>query len=532
MAQFLTDFSEYTTGIQPGDWTERWETLDGTSIVTDDTAMVGDKKLRQTVVGNNYYVLSWGDVGSVADVEGLVRFIPGSDVDSICRVLLRGSGFTSTRTAYFGYLHVNSNFIGLQKYVNGVSTSLGTAAMTLAVDTAYLMRIRANGTDVKLKVWADGSSEPASWDIEVTDSSVTSGWAGVGQYGTSTQDIDWVSFATAGDTAEFPPVPSADPPSGEITITGSVLAVGTAPGSGALTATPGTPIPGTALSVSPASGEIVINGSTPVPIGASSAFPYTVQMRITGQTPTVFVPSIADLVVSLPPLSSLFEAKGLNASLQVTLPAIAFVGETSAPGWLAVTLPPVSVLLGGGSSLVVDLPMPEVLLTGAVGSIGSLHVEMPSLAFSAGAGSALSLDLPPLESLFTGTVGTAGSLHVSLPPFAALFAGTVENKGELVINLPGLQSLFTATQQNLGSLHVDLPPLAALFSGFAGEPASLQVTLPALEALFTAYEDLTGQLVIVLPALQALFEASQTGRFDTATPTQLDGVILCYRRPV
>ena len=325
---------------------------------------------------------------------------------------------------------------------------------------------------------------------------------------------------------------SPTPPTGTLTITGNTPATGIPIASGELALVGGTPVPGLAIPVAPGSGSLAITGSTPVPISTASVFPATVQVRITGQSPTILVPSVAGLVVSLPPLTSLFEAKGLNASLQVTLPAITFVGETSAPGWLAVTLPPISVLLGGGNSLVVDLPMPEVLLTGAVGSIGSLHVELPSLAFSAGAGSALALDLPPLESLFTGTVGTAGSLHVSLPPFAALFAGRVENKGELVINLPGLQSLFTASQQNLGALHVDLPPLAALFSGSAGETASLQVTLPALEALFTAYEDLTGQMVIVLPALQALFEASQTGRFDTATALQLDGVILRYRRPV
>ena len=528
MAEFFTDFSEYTTGAQPSDWTERWETGDGSSVVTADAAMHGGKKLRQASSSTGYYAASWDAIGTSDDVEGLVRFIPRSNVDHVCRIMLRGTGTTATRTAYFGYFHVLSDTIGIQKYVSATSTSLGTVAATFVIDTPYLMRFRVNGTAIKIKVWAESGSEPATWDIEATDSAIAAGgWVGVGRYGVATQDVDWVAFTTSGETATFPVFPET----GSVGVTGGdAPATGAAPATADVTLTTDAPVPGTAVPVAPTSGEITITGGTPVPSIDTSVRPFTCQVRITGQTPVISWGS--SLVVTLPPLTSLFEAKGLNASLQVTLPAITFVGETSAPGWLAITLPPVSVLLGGGNSLVVDLPMPEVLLTGAVGSIGSLHVDLPSLAFSAGAGSALALDLPPLESLFTGTVGTAGSLHVNLPPFAALFAGMVENKGELVINLPGLQSLFTASQQNLGALHVDLPPLAALFTGYTGETASLQVTLPALEALFTAYEDLTGQLVIVLPALQALFEASQTGRFDTATALQLDGVILRYRRPV
>ena len=365
----------------------------------------------------------------------------------------------------------------------------------------------------------DYNRAPSAFDIEWSDDD--SIWESVGSFTHSWADATPQVFAWS---------PVITPATANIVITESVPAIGVAATSVDLEITGGTPAPGVAFPVAPGSGSITITGGTSVPSVDTSVRPLTVQMRITVQVP---VPSWgSSLSVTLPPLSALFNARGLNASLQVTLPAITFVGETSAPGWLAVTLPPISVLLGGGNSLVVDLPMPEVLLNGAVGSIGSLHVDLPSLAFSAAAGSALALDLPPLESLFSGTVGTAGSLHVNLPPFAALFAGRVENKGELVINLPGLQSLFTATQQNLGSLHVDLPPLAALFSGYAGETASLQVTLPALEALFTSYENLTGQMVVVLPALQALFEAAQSGRFDTATALQLDGVILRYRRPV
>lgn len=47
MAQYSTDFSEYTTGSKPSDWTERVN-ASGNYVVQADSGAVGGKVLRLT----------------------------------------------------------------------------------------------------------------------------------------------------------------------------------------------------------------------------------------------------------------------------------------------------------------------------------------------------------------------------------------------------------------------------------------------------------------------------------------------------
>jgi len=253
--------------------------------------MLGGKKLRQLSAVSGYYLLSWNSLDASTDVEALVKFIPDTDADHLCRVFVRASGLTAARTGYFAFLHPLGDVIGIQKYVSATSTTISSIAKTITVGTAYLARFRVNGSDLKLKVWADGDSEPASWDIETTDTAISAaGWAGLGKYSISTQYIDWVAFSTAGETASLPPN-SIEPPSGALTLAGSFPATGAAPSTKALAITAGTPVATTGVAVYPSSGELAITTGTPTtPL---TVMPTSGQMRITGQVP---VPDVYGLI--------------------------------------------------------------------------------------------------------------------------------------------------------------------------------------------------------------------------------------------
>lgn len=60
------------------------------------------------------------------------------------------------------------------------STDLDTFPFTFAADTWYWCRFGIVGSALKARVWADGGSEPAAWDSEVTDTTHATAGSGCG----------------------------------------------------------------------------------------------------------------------------------------------------------------------------------------------------------------------------------------------------------------------------------------------------------------------------------------------------------------
>lgn len=92
-----------------------------------------------------------------------------SQIGAECRY----TNVSGTVTAYRAYL--SGSTLTLDKRVSGTVTSLGTASFTTAINTKYRIRVVATGTTIEARCWASSSSEPSSWQISVTDSSIASG---------------------------------------------------------------------------------------------------------------------------------------------------------------------------------------------------------------------------------------------------------------------------------------------------------------------------------------------------------------------
>jgi hypothetical protein len=67
----------------------------------------------------------------------------------------------------------------IQKKVNGVTTILATTPFTATAGAAFTIHFRAVGQTLTANAWAATSSEPAGWMVTATDTTFTSGYAGM-----------------------------------------------------------------------------------------------------------------------------------------------------------------------------------------------------------------------------------------------------------------------------------------------------------------------------------------------------------------
>jgi RHS repeat-associated protein len=168
--------------------------------------------------------------GTATDSEGLVRFSTSNPGSEDCRIVLRLDG---TATDYYmaGW-HAEGSDLDIFKHDGSGFTSLAATTTDVLPDTAYWIRFRAEGTTLSARIWEDGTAEPTSWTVQVTDSSISGpGRAGIRAWAGSTTgwNIDHFAFgsldegsptATPTDTATATATPTTSPTA---TATGTAL---------------------------------------------------------------------------------------------------------------------------------------------------------------------------------------------------------------------------------------------------------------------------------------------------------------------
>lgn len=207
-AQYSTDFSSYTVGSAPSDWTARWETLNST-WVTATGGVISAKKLSgsQSLAARYYY--TWDKVPTNSpDVETLVlgQSQANGTSASAARTCVRGSGSAGNETAYCASL-LGGTSLSIFKYVNAAgATFLGTYAFPWNASTRYYVRFKVSGSTLTARAWAYGGTEPGSVQITASDSSITApGWTGIGAMNNlDSPSYDWFSAGTGGAAAPSP----------------------------------------------------------------------------------------------------------------------------------------------------------------------------------------------------------------------------------------------------------------------------------------------------------------------------------------
>jgi len=100
---------------------------------------------------------------------------------------------------------IDGTHVMVIKRVNGVTTTLGTMPFQAQDGVLYSLRFRTIGAMLFARVWLAASVEPQNWILNVTDTTLTTGQAGIRVVVQNTTVVNIASFsvlpATMGNTA-------------------------------------------------------------------------------------------------------------------------------------------------------------------------------------------------------------------------------------------------------------------------------------------------------------------------------------------
>jgi hypothetical protein len=167
---FSNDFASATTGLTAA--TGTWGVSGG---VLQNTASSGGGAWVDRVILTN--TTTYTDFILVAKVKK-----PSFNTQVIFR-----SG--TTNGSGYGIQLRDTDVFRLESW--GASNLQQATPITWSTGTWYWVKIRVSGTNTKARVWADGGSEPSTWDIDYTGSEFSSGGIGFsGENTTGTCEYD------------------------------------------------------------------------------------------------------------------------------------------------------------------------------------------------------------------------------------------------------------------------------------------------------------------------------------------------------
>ncbi|KAE8546131.1 hypothetical protein [Marinobacter nauticus] len=208
MSVYATDFSEYTVGAQPSDWTLRFAADFSWQVQADATGTGG--KILKAIAGaaNSRNGLSWDVVDGDPDVVDAqvfyrIRYPSGpANGSSELLAMTRGKGTTSA-TAY-RHGRRDDEFL-LSRYLNGNYTGFGNTFSSAPRDVWLNVLVTVRGTTHTVKSWPDGDPEPGTPQLTETNSDITlEGWVGLFKFLAGEVDIDYVGVGTGLDDAPRP----------------------------------------------------------------------------------------------------------------------------------------------------------------------------------------------------------------------------------------------------------------------------------------------------------------------------------------
>lgn len=189
-----TGYSEYTVGSAPTAW-QTSPSGDATIEVKADAALIGGQWLNTRGGGGTTpKVAAWDEPGTPADVEVLVKLRENG-----CGAAVR---IGDENNNYHVYLPVGFT-PRLRKRVGSSYTQLANlGGNDVAADTWYWARFRCIGTQLQARVWIDGDPEPTTWQADVADSDLASGYVGVFTHDDlADAGADYFSYGLDGDSA-------------------------------------------------------------------------------------------------------------------------------------------------------------------------------------------------------------------------------------------------------------------------------------------------------------------------------------------
>ncbi len=120
---------------------------------------------------------------SARDVDTRVRIATdklAAGASPFAYLAVRGVSATSEYRAFLRFNPNRSLQVRATKLINNVETQLGTLTtvpgVTHTANSYVWLRLQASGTNpttLRVKAWADGQAEPATWLVQVTDTTLS-----------------------------------------------------------------------------------------------------------------------------------------------------------------------------------------------------------------------------------------------------------------------------------------------------------------------------------------------------------------------
>lgn len=189
--RYFMNFAQVPTGQAPAGWTPTWA----------GTAWVSDGEAVQPEASNSAYTALYrAEYGDIADGEIVTRAVTSTGTAWPVVVVARGQAGASGYVASF-----DGSGLRLYRLTGGLETYLGAASGSGA-GVWHWIRLRVIGNTLRCRIWADGSPEPSTWDIEATDNTYTSGFYGIGAQGNRNGRFAMVGIGTNGEAAPTEPI--------------------------------------------------------------------------------------------------------------------------------------------------------------------------------------------------------------------------------------------------------------------------------------------------------------------------------------
>ena len=208
MGIYYTDFNAYPSNAQPADWTKRWQTNSVHEVRGTDP----NKYLYQEEPGTQFLhvALTWDAIGTATetDITVKMRAVDLGDPkyrDDAAFIVVRANADAEGYFCGLGEQSDSRVLIMWRHAGSGSRSSFGSFGFNWQVNTWYWVRYQLIGSEHKAKIWADGQTEPETWQLERTQTAFTDpGWVGVlgGRNKTNHYDI----FDARTDADVFPTV--------------------------------------------------------------------------------------------------------------------------------------------------------------------------------------------------------------------------------------------------------------------------------------------------------------------------------------
>lgn len=212
MAQYVFNPNDFAVDDNPvgNGWTYREGGLSASSLIVEDLGSpIGDKGwLLRTEAGNDYVRVLLDDIPQITTDMQVLSLWKGSPFNGVGNLLrLNDSG--AVNSYFLGARTNNTSQVRFRKVLDGTRSDIANASHGDARNNTdyYWIKSEIIGSAGKVKLWKYGEAEPG-WQIEQTDTSLSSGGAGICDflYSSNNSFLLWFAVGTDGDPAPTEPV--------------------------------------------------------------------------------------------------------------------------------------------------------------------------------------------------------------------------------------------------------------------------------------------------------------------------------------